>query len=274
MTTTLKTKTTRTARKLNCIEKSDNQGVKEETFIQTGRRGRDRQPGQKGLAARQGGWRTKQGDWLRNTACQAAASRPCGHTFMHRLIGRNGRGVKQTTQPRTPEWGNKASKLWLKTPVGVEAAAGETPSLTGEWVGETHRGLEREQAHPPTRKSAPEGPSLIVGSRGSDWNPAESGASSSAPSQPLTHVQHHSAATSVTPPWWTPKAPPLCVTGTPRQKKMTQMKEQIKAPEIIQLSSEETANLSDAQFKTLVIRKLTELVEFGHKLDEKKWRLC
>ena len=27
--------------------------------------------------------------------------------------------------------------------------------------------------------------------------------------------------------------------------------------------------MSDAQFKTLVIRKLTELVEFGHKLDEK-----
>ena len=47
------------------------------------------------------------------------------------------------------------------------------------------------------------------------------------------------------------------------------MKEQIKAPEKIQLSNEEIANLSDAQFKTLVIRKLTELVEFGHKLDEK-----
>ena len=31
------------------------------------------------------------------------------------------------------------------------------------------------------------------------------------------------------------------------------MKEQIKAPEIIQLSNEEIANLSDAQFKTLVI---------------------
>ena len=29
------------------------------------------------------------------------------------------------------------------------------------------------------------------------------------------------------------------------------------------------ANLSNAQFKTLVIRKLTELIEFGHKLDEK-----
>ena len=50
---------------------------------------------------------------------------------------------------------------------------------------------------------------------------------------------------------------------------MALMKDQIKAPEKIQLSDEETASLSDAQFKTLVIRMLTELVEFGHKLDEK-----
>ena len=47
------------------------------------------------------------------------------------------------------------------------------------------------------------------------------------------------------------------------------MKEQIKVPEKMQLSYKETANLLDAQFKTLVIRTLTELVEFGHKLDEK-----
>ena len=47
------------------------------------------------------------------------------------------------------------------------------------------------------------------------------------------------------------------------------MTEQFKAPEKIQLSEEEIANLSDAQFKTLVIRKLTELVKFGHKLYEK-----
>ena len=47
------------------------------------------------------------------------------------------------------------------------------------------------------------------------------------------------------------------------------MKEQIKSPEKIQLSNEEIANLSDAQFKTLVIKMLTELVEFGHKLNEK-----
>ena len=49
---------------------------------------------------------------------------------------------------------------------------------------------------------------------------------------------------------------------------MAQMKEQIKAPKT-ELSDKEVANLSDAQFKTLVIRMLTELVEFGHKLDEK-----
>ena len=47
------------------------------------------------------------------------------------------------------------------------------------------------------------------------------------------------------------------------------MTEHFKAPEQIQLSEEEIANLSDAQFKTLVIRKLTELVDYGCKLDEK-----
>ena len=50
---------------------------------------------------------------------------------------------------------------------------------------------------------------------------------------------------------------------------MAQMTEHFKAPEIIQLSSEQLANLLDAQFKTLVIRTLTELVEFGRKPDEK-----
>ena len=46
------------------------------------------------------------------------------------------------------------------------------------------------------------------------------------------------------------------------------MKQQTKAPEKIQLGDKVIANLSDAQFRTLVIRKLTELVEFGRKLDE------
>ena len=44
------------------------------------------------------------------------------------------------------------------------------------------------------------------------------------------------------------------------------MKEQIKAPEKIQLNDEEIANLSDAHFKTLVIRMLTEMSEYGCKI--------
>ena len=49
---------------------------------------------------------------------------------------------------------------------------------------------------------------------------------------------------------------------------MAQMKEKIKAPEKIQQSNEKIANLSDAQFKTLVIRMLTEMVEYSHKIEE------
>ena len=45
---------------------------------------------------------------------------------------------------------------------------------------------------------------------------------------------------------------------------MAQMKEEIKTPKI-ELSNDEIANLSDAELKTLVIRMLTEMVEFGHK---------
>ena len=46
------------------------------------------------------------------------------------------------------------------------------------------------------------------------------------------------------------------------------MKEQIIAPKI-ELSNDEIANPSDAQFKTLVIRMPTEMVEYGHKMEEK-----
>ena len=45
------------------------------------------------------------------------------------------------------------------------------------------------------------------------------------------------------------------------------MKEQIKTPEK-ELSDKEIANLSDAEFKTLVIRILTETIEQGCKIKE------
>ena len=46
---------------------------------------------------------------------------------------------------------------------------------------------------------------------------------------------------------------------------MAQMKEQRKTSE---LSHEETANLSDGEFKALVIKMLTELIELGWKMKE------
>ena len=46
------------------------------------------------------------------------------------------------------------------------------------------------------------------------------------------------------------------------------MKEQIKSPKT-ELSNEEVANPSNAEFKTLVTRMLTEMVEYGRKIEEK-----
>ena len=48
---------------------------------------------------------------------------------------------------------------------------------------------------------------------------------------------------------------------------MAQMKEQSKTPEW-ELSDEEIANLSDGEFKALVIKMLTKLIELGHKMKE------
>ena len=48
---------------------------------------------------------------------------------------------------------------------------------------------------------------------------------------------------------------------------MVQMKEQINTAEK-ELSDKEVANLLDAEFKTLVISMLTELVEYGCKGEE------
>ena len=46
------------------------------------------------------------------------------------------------------------------------------------------------------------------------------------------------------------------------------MKEHIKAPKI-ELNDEEIANLSNAEFKTLVIRMLTQMVNYGCKIEER-----
>ena len=50
---------------------------------------------------------------------------------------------------------------------------------------------------------------------------------------------------------------------------MAQIKEQIKAPEKNTTKWRRDSQPSNAQFKTLVIRKLTELVEYDRKIQEK-----
>ena len=49
---------------------------------------------------------------------------------------------------------------------------------------------------------------------------------------------------------------------------MVLRKEQIKTPEK-ELGNKEITNQSDAEFKTLVIRMLTEMVRYGCKIEEK-----
>ena len=74
------------------VWKSNNQGVKEETFIQTSRRGRDGQPG------RENSWQG--GSWWSR------------QSHIHMQINQEEQlGSETDPQPRAPEWGNKASNF-------------------------------------------------------------------------------------------------------------------------------------------------------------------
>ena len=83
------------------------------------------------------------------------------------------------------------------------------------------------------------------------------------PLQPLPNRQHCSAAKRVALPRGIPKAPlPYNLSAAPRQRNRAQLKEQSKASER-ELSEEKIANLSDGEFKALVIKMPTELIELG-----------
>ena len=80
----------------------------------------------------------------------------------------------------------------MKEPVGV-AAAGETPSLKGEFVGETHRVLECTQTHPPMTQHQ-EGPIClwVVEEVTESWWRAQQ--ASLFPLRPLPQKQCHNTA--------------------------------------------------------------------------------
>ena len=111
------------------VWKSNNQGVKEETFKQTCKGGRDRKLG--------GDWR---GEWS-HISVQINQEEQLGtETYPSVFVS--------LQNPVLPHREIKPQNLQLKTPVGL-AAAGETTSLTEEFIGETHGVLEHTQTHPP-----------------------------------------------------------------------------------------------------------------------------
>ena len=63
--------------------------------------------------------------------------------------------------------------------------------------------------------------------------------------------------------------PLLCTRCAETKNNCPKGKNRSQLPPKIQVSDEEIANLSGAQFKTLVIRMLTEMVEYGHRIEEK-----
>ena len=77
--------------------------------------------------------------------------------------------------------------------MGVEAV-GETPSLIGDCISETHRVLECTQTHPP-RNQHQKGPIClwVAGEVTESWLRAQQVALF--PLEPLPHKQHHSAET-------------------------------------------------------------------------------
>ena len=143
--------------------------------------------------------------------------------------------------------------------------AGETPSLTGEYIGETNRVLECTQAHPP-RNQHQKGPIWLWVAGEVTESGLRAKQATLFSTRPLPHRQHQNAAIRVDSPHLIPKAPPLtmlqvCQEIRPKWRNRSNFK--------IQLSDKQIANLSDAEFKTLVIKMLTEMVEYGHKIEEK-----
>ena len=152
------------------------------------------------------------------------------------------------------------------------AAAREIPSLTGEFIGETHWVLECTHNHPPTQESAAEGPSLLVGSRGSTasrprvrkWH-----GSLLDPSPTYSDTtQQHGLLYPV-------KYLRLCHLQC---NSYTETKKYGPNERTDQSSKNRIKWWKDSQpirctVQTLVIRMLTEMAEYGRKVEE-KLRLC
>ena len=88
------------------------------------------------------------------------------------------------------------------------AVVEDTPSLTGQFVGETHSVLEHTQTHPPRNQHQKRPICLSVVEEVTE-NEQRAQQMALFHFGPLPHIQYHSAATWVVPPWQIPKALPL-----------------------------------------------------------------
>ena len=87
--------------------------------------------------------------------------------------------------------------------MGVEVA-GESPSLTGEFIGETHRVLEHTQTHPPGNQHQ-KGPICLWVAGKVTESHLRAQLVALFPLVPLPHIYYHNAVTWVAPPWQIPK---------------------------------------------------------------------
>ena len=84
----------------------------------------------------------------------------------------------------------------------------ETPSLIGEFIGETHRVLEHTQTNPPGNQHQK---GLICSQEAGEVIESQLRAKQEElfPFGPLPHIQHHNAVIWVAPPWHILKVPRL-----------------------------------------------------------------
>ena len=92
-------------------------------------------------------------------------------------------------KPWFPVQGNKASKPLTEKLFGV-AAVGETPSLKGQFTGETHRALRQTQADLPGNQHQ-KGPICLWVVEGVTESRQRAEQVALCPLRPLPHIRHH-----------------------------------------------------------------------------------
>ena len=125
----------------------------------------------------------------------------------------------------------------------------------------------RTYKNPPTQESVPEGPNSLVGSGGSDWKCARAQQAALFPLGPLPHRQHPNTVTCVVLSGKYLRLRPLQCSRHVETKKYDP-NERTDQSSRKRTKWQGNDILSNAEFKTLVIRMLTEMTEYRCKIEE------